>query len=312
MKYVGIFLFTLLFISCSNKEVAPPLVLEGINQENYPKVDGSTSLEPLQTMIACKLLGGRYKWMENLATNGTWMLAPDYSDIPREFFLERVKTSQTHQSIINLIDRNADLTLSARKMSEDEKAHAVSKSVSVIETPIALDALVFLVHPSNPVKSLTVAQLRDIYLGKITNWKEVGGKDAKINPYVRNQNSGSQELMESLLMNGQEPPEWPQEIISSMMQAFSTIRYDENGICFTVYYYKESIVRDNNGVKSLALNGVYPDKKSIAERKYPFNAEVYAVIRSDLDRNSMAYRLYELLQTSAGKGVIRESGYVPN
>lgn len=312
MKNFGIFLITFWLFSCNSKDIAPTLALEGITLDNYPKVDGSTSLEPLQTLIACKLLGGRYEWRQNLFTDNTWALQPDFNDIPREFFLERVKTSQTHNSIVNLIDKKADLTLSARKMSEEEKTHAVSKGVTLIETPIALDALVFLLNPANPVKSLTTKQLQDIYTGKITNWKEVGGKDAKINPYIRNQNSGSQELMESLLMKGVWRPEWPQEIISSMMQAFSTIRYDENGICFTVYYYKESIVRDNERVKSMSIDGIYPDKKSISSKSFPFTAEVYAMIRSDLDRNSMAYKLYELLQTPAGKGVIRESGYVPN
>lgn len=310
MRVIGIFLVGFFLLCCGNKDIAPPLTLEGITQENYPRVDGSTSLEPLQTLIACKLLGGRYQWVQALHSDNTWMLRPDYNDIPLDFFKERIKTSQTHNSFINLIDKKADLTLSARKMSKDEKAYADKMGVTLIETPIALDALVFLLNPANGVKSLTSKQIQDIYLGKLTNWKDAGGKDAKINPYIRNANSGSQELMESLVVPGQELPDWPQEIISSMLQAFTTIRNDVNGICFTVYYYKESIVRDNTNVKSLAVNGISPDKKSISSKTYPYTAEVYAVIRSDLDPGSMAYRLYELLQTPAGKNVIRESGYI--
>ncbi len=312
MRISAIILISLFLLSCDRKEVTPPFVLEGITQENFPRIDGSTSVQPLQTLIACKLLGARYEWRQALHLDNTWGLLPDYDDVPYEFFRERIKTSQTHQSFINLIDNEADLTLSARKMSDDEKAYADSKGVTLIETPIALDALVFLLNPSNPVKSLTSEQLRDIYLGKLTNWKEVGGRDVKINPYIRNANSGSQELMEALVMQGQELPEWPEEIVSTMLQAFVTIRNDVNGICYTVYYYKDRIVRDNENVKSLAVNGIYPDQKSISSRTYPYTAEVYVVIRSDLDRNSMAYKLYELLQTPAGKSAIRESGYIPN
>lgn len=312
MRISAIILIGLFVLSCDRKEVGPLFVLEGITRENFPRIDGSTSVQPLQALIACKLLGARYQWQQALHLDNTWRLLPDYDDIPYEFFQERIKTSQTHQSFINLIDNEADLTISARKMSEDEKAYADSKGITLIETPIALDAFVFLLNPSNPVKSLTSEQLRDIYLGKLTNWKEVGGRDAKINPYIRNANSGSQELMEALVMQGQELPEWPEEIVSSMLQAFLTIRNDVNGICYTVYYYKDRIVRDNENVKSLAVNGIYPDQKSISSKAYPYTAEVYAVIRSDLDRNSMAYKLYELLQTPAGKSAIRESGYIPN
>jgi phosphate transport system substrate-binding protein len=67
-----------------------------------------------------------------------------------------------------------------------------------------------------------------------------------------------------------------------------------------------------NIAKTIAVDGVAPDKNSIRGKKYPFVSEVYAVIRSDLDRNSMAYKIYELLMTEKGKKVITESGYVSN
>ena len=64
-------------------------------------------------------------------------------------------------------------------------------------------------------------------------------------------------------------------------------------------------------IKTLAVNGIMPDKNSIKTKAYPFVANVYVSIRSDLDQNSMAYKLYEWLQTPSGKSVIEESGYVP-
>ena len=60
------------------------------------------------------------------------------------------------------------------------------------------------------------------------------------------------------------------------------------------------------------INGISPDKKSISGKNYPYVAEVYATIRTGLDRNSMAYKLYELLQTEAGKNTNLESGYIPH
>ena len=300
-------LICLVFVSCKKETVNLPFTIEGITMENYPKVDGSTSTDPLNRLIACKLLGYNYKWEQALAMNGLWYLS---TDIPQEFVTERLKSSQTHNSIINLIDKQADLILSARKMSPDEKEYADNAGVSLIETPIALDAFIFVANLSNPVKSLTTKQVQDIYTGKIKNWKEVGGNDKTIKPYIRNQNSGSQELMETLVMQGliiadlnvDYEPELP-----SMSMVFSKLRSDVDALGYTVYYYKEQIVRDKV-VKSLAINAVEPTEKSIKNKIYPYIAEVYVAIRSDLDKNSMAYKLYELLQSEAAKSVIAERG----
>lgn len=304
-------LISLVFVSCKKETVNLPFTIEGITMENYPKVDGSTSTDPLNRLIACKLLRYNYEWEQALFMNGLWYLS---TDIPQEFVTERLKSSQTHNSIINLIDKQADLILSARKMSPDEKEYADNAGVSLIETPIALDAFIFVANLSNPVKSLTTKQIQDIYTGKIKNWKEVGGNDKTIKPYIRNQNSGSQELMETLVMQGliiadlnvDYEPELP-----SMSMVFSKLRSDVDALGYTVYYYKEQIVRDKV-VKSLAINAVEPTEKSIKNKIYPYVAEVYVAIRSDLDKNSMAYKLYELLQSEEAKSVIAESGYIAN
>ena len=93
---------------------------------------------------------------------------------------------------------------------------------------------------------------------------------------------------------------------------YSEIKANKNGICFTPHYYKEYMAGEKENVKTLAVNGIAPNKKSIKNKTYPFVANVYVSIRSDLDRNSMAYKLYEWLQTESGNRVIEESGYVPN
>lgn len=93
-------------------------------------------------------------------------------------------------------------------ISRDEKAYANEKSVTLDETPIALDGFIFITHKNNPVKTVTREQIRGIYMGEITNWKEVGGKDLAITPYIREPNSGSQEKMETIVMKGLEMPKW--------------------------------------------------------------------------------------------------------
>ena len=293
--------------------------INGINTDNYPRVDGSTSTEPLNTLIACKLFGWRYEWKPYMLGNGIWFLEPNKEDIPDNFFGERIKSSQTHNSIINLIDNQTDIIISARKMSADEKSYAESMGVSLIETPIALDALVFLLNKQNIVNSLTVTQIQDIYKGNITNWNELGGTVDGIKPFIRNANSGSQEMMKEIVMDNVGMPNWDvgytnDEIISTMAAVYVELSMYQNGICFTPHYYKEYIIRDAVGAsntKSIEINGIYPNANTIENKTYPFVANVYVSIRSDLDPNSMAYKLYEWLQTPSGKSVIKESGYVP-
>jgi phosphate transport system substrate-binding protein len=301
---------SLIFLACEKEEAKnSSFKIEGITMENYPKMDGSTSTDPLNRMIACKLLGYNYKWQEAVHLNGTWYLQ---TDLPQEFVAERLAASQTHNSIINLIDKKADLILSARKASAEEKQYADEAGVSLIETPIALDAFIFVVNLNNPVKSLTTKQVVDIYTGKIKNWKEVGGNNKDIKPFTRNKNSGSQELMETLVMQGTPIADFDVDYepeLPGMYLVFSTLRFNEDALCYTVYYYKEHIVR-GNVVKSLAINGIQPSKTSIHSRRYPYVSEVYATIRSDLDPNSMAYKLYELLQTESARTIISESGYI--
>jgi phosphate transport system substrate-binding protein len=141
----------------------------------------------------------------------------------------------------------------------------------------------------------------------------VGGLDVPINPYIRNVNSGSQELMESLDMKDVSNMGFPiasEEIIFSMAGVFETISNVPYGIGYTVYYKEHILSSLGRMVKSVAINGVYPNKENISNKSYPYVAEVYVVIRSDLDKSSQAYKVYEFLQAEKGKQVIRESGYL--
>lgn len=288
-------------------------LIEGLTLDNFPVMDGSTSTDPLIRLAASRLLGYYAEW-EKETGYYTWNVA---TNLPETFVEQRLKSSQTHNSFINLVDGSVDMIFSARTMSPEENAYANVVGVTLIETPIALDALVFLEHKDNPVNSLTHDQIQDIYTLRTTNWNEVGGNDLPIVPFVRNKNSGSQELMESLVMTDPIPDGFFREnlpesqIIQGMTPVISSTASAPGGLSYTVYFFKEKMIRDAFNVKMLAVNDVYSDKTTIADRTYPFTAEVYLIIRDDLDLSSMAYKIYEAMQSNLGKQIIAESGYVP-
>ena len=163
---------TAIFIctSCDKEEestVSP--YIEGLTIDSYPIMDGSTSTLPLNTVIACELMGLDYQWKEtkDFGTS-TWSIEPKIGSGLRKKFEKVVKSSQTHNSYINLIDKEADIVLTARTMSPDEKKYADDRGVNLIETPIAIDAFIFIINPQNPIDELTTEDIQNIYIGKVT------------------------------------------------------------------------------------------------------------------------------------------------
>lgn len=311
-RFVLLLSALILSVSCSKNEETF-VGIEDISFENYPKVDGSTSARVLNVMVACKLLDVPYIWLPPGAVT-EWTLNPIRTELPeqyKDFFWEHVKSSQTHGAFMNLIDGNADIILTHRTISPDEKVHADSFEVTLIETPIALDAFVFVVNKNNPVKSLTVNQVQKIYTGEISNWSQVGGNNASIKAFTRPRNSGSEEVLRELVMDGLEPADFPESAIGGMSQVFGEILNNVDGICYTFNNYKDLQARvPDSEVPKLAINGISPNKNTVKNRSYPFISEVHVAIRSDLDHNTMAYKLYEWLQSENAKSTITECGFI--
>jgi len=287
--------------------------IDDLTIDNYPKVDGSTSTEPLQILIACKLFDIEYSWVYlSFSFNYPYHLMPSCDIKPDigKFITENIHHSGTHTSFLNLINKNVDLIITARTASEEEIFLADSLKINLIETPVALDAFIFIVNINNNVNSLTTKQIQDIYTGSITRWNEVGGTNIEIHPYQRNINSGSQELMKSLIMKDLTMIDLPDMIAYGMIGLINQIEYDKQGLGYSVNYYTQYMIRSDS-IKLIAIDGVYPDYNTLKNKEYGYTTNVYAIIREDLENSTTAYKLHELLSTVSGQRVINESGYIP-
>jgi phosphate transport system substrate-binding protein len=289
---------------------------EGTNPKfQYPRVDGSTSTHPLEVLIACKRFDINYTWLRNPYFDDAYTVYPFSNDPEKEYIVENISDNivhhGTHGAYVNLIENRTDLILVARSPSKDELDLAKEMGVELEIKPVALDAFVFIVNINNPVNNLTVEQIQNIYTGNITNWTEVGGNNGNITPYLRNNNSGSHELMKSLVMKDLDiigvPEIW---ILGGMMGPINKMHYDPSGICYSVYFYKE-FMAPARSIKMIGVNGVYPNSVSIGSKEYVFTTEVYSVIRSDLPEDSEAYQLRDWILSKEGQDVVKESGYVP-
>ena len=298
-----------------NNEI--PASMKDVTINNFPILDGSDSTSPLRYILMCKLLGFDYEWQASPfiqnPDEAPKQVVPIFTcseDERRELLTKRLLNSNTHQSFMNLIDDKVEVIITARSISRDEKAYADEQGVSLIEKPIARDALAFMVNLKNPVDNLSIEQIQGIYTGEIVNWSEVGGLDCMMKPYVRNRNSGSQEKFETMVMVGLTIKDFPEiQIGSTMMAPYYQLEQDTAGIAFTPFYYYKVMV-GSGSTKAIGVNGVAMTKENIKNDTYPYTSHVYTAVRSDIDKSSMAYRLFEFLTSEEGQAIVDESGYV--
>ncbi|MCJ7823931.1 MAG: substrate-binding domain-containing protein [Anaerolineales bacterium] len=280
---------------------------------NYPRVDGSTSAYPMQITLACQILDVPCFWQEGDLFGALRRIIPDPEFEGSSDQVEMILSiwhNGTHNSYTNLIEGNSELIIVARPPSEDELQAAEQAGVQLELKPVALDAFVFVLNEENPVDDIPLESIRSVYTGEITLWWKLGGRLDEIHTYQRNRNSGSQELMESLVMRGASMIESPDMILDSMMGPINAIGDDPLGIGYSVYFYA-AFIFPHERVKMIAVDGVHPTSENIADRSYPLTTEVYAVIRGDAHQESAARLLLDWLQTAEGQAAIAESGYVP-
>lgn len=179
------------------------------------------------------------------------------------------------------------------------------------QVPIAWDAIVFIVHPDNPVTSLTTQQARDIYTGKITNWRQVGGKDQPIELYVRRGKiSGVGRTMRELLFSN-----YDQEFTGAKFVVASTTPLEEgvvsnpNGMGATGVSSAQRRVREGQ-LKILNLNGKEPSFANIKSGQYLMYRPLYLVSNgAAADPQVKDFIAFAL--SREGQDVIRKTGTVP-
>ncbi len=198
------------------------------------------------------------------------------------------------------------------KADADQAQLAQSLGVEFTYTSIGRDGFVFMVNADNPVDSLTIDQVKDIYSGKITNWAQVGGNDAPIGAYQRNSNSGSQSMMERFM--GDVPlAEAPEKLVEgSMGDIVRTLANYDNGlnaIGYSFRYYATDLVGDYN-IKLLAIDGISPTAENISDESYPITSDFYAVTRKG-DSNDELCAFLEWICGSQGQELVEKSGYAP-
>ncbi|ADV43884.1 PstS family phosphate ABC transporter substrate-binding protein [Bacteroides helcogenes] len=213
----------------------------------------------------------------------------------------------TGVGISALLDETTDIAMASRAIKFSEKMKAKAAGEELEEIPIAYDALAVVVHPSNPVKQLTRRQLEDIFRGKITNWKQVGGDDRKIVVYSRETSSGTYEFFkESVLKN-------KNYMSSSLsMPATGAIIQSVSQTRGAIGYVGLAYVSPRIKTLSVSYDGRHfatPTLENAVNKSYPIVRPLFYYYNK-----KNAEKIAPLLQfmlSPAGQGIIKKSGYIP-
>jgi phosphate transport system substrate-binding protein len=197
--------------------------------------------------------------------------------------------------------------------SEEELDLAQQHDIELIQKPVCYDAFVFITHKDNPVESLTLEQVRGIYSGTITNWNEVGGDDAPIIAYQREENSGSQSGMIDLVMK--DTPMLPPETVpivggmGPLVDAVAEYQNNSVSIGYTYKYYIDNLYKDEN-IKILQIEGIAADEEHIKAESYPLTTCYYGVIRAG-EESATAGRFLDWIRSAEGQACVAQAGYIP-
>lgn len=293
----------------------------GLTVDNFPLLDGATASQPIRSLISCAAFNGGCDYWYETEAREMFLSANFYKSGLNNEDQEKIrikieKNSKTHDAYLNLIQGKNDLILVSTKPSADETKEAGKIGVKLELTPIGLDGFIFLTHKDNPIKNLNTIDIINIYTKKETNWKKFNGVDSEIKAFVRPQNSGSQELMQKLVMKEIKVSPWFEEekfIFKGMSELIEGVEKYENSLGYSLYYYKNTMIDKRElrpNVKLISVDGVDANPENIASRKYPYTFEIYAVTRIDEPKNSPAYQIKEWLTSAEGQALIRKAGYV--
>ena len=246
-------------------------------------------------------------WAEKLSIKGSTTVLPIAQKAAEEFMKiypdinVSVSGGGSGNGIKAIIDGATDVADSSRFIKQKEVAMAVEKGVYPVPFAVARDCIVPVVHPSNNISDLSLAQLKKIYEGKITNWKEVGGPDLEIVVISRDTSSGTYEVWEDIVMEGARvyPGALLQASNGAVAQAVAKNKY-------AIGYIGLSYL--NKDLKTLTVDG---EEASIENAvAYPVSRELFMFTRGWPTGKVMKFINY-MLHPSKGQKIAAEVGYVP-
>lgn len=268
----------------------------GFDKE-MPVIDGSTSTYPFTEAVY----------------NALFHSGMTHSQFPK-------KHSKSHASYERLINGEVDMLFASVYPASDILKLAEEKGVELELIPIAYDAMVFFTNADNPISGLSQEQITDIYVNNAYgNWAELGGSDALLYAYCRNNDSGSHAQMEKHFLHGGEiHPEVQKETSDTMLNVLTDVMKAQTdspfgyGLGYSIFYYFNNMdlfYNTKTKLKLLEIDGIMPTDETIADSSYPLSNNTYIVLRKDTPSDAPARKMAEFMLSEAGQECVESAGF---
>lgn len=281
----------------------PTFLIE--NEEDMPVLDGAEALYPMYAALAKNV----YKDVDKIEMK--WLEETD-----KPYTNGKIVTfTNTVEGFSRLIYKDefngagVDMFFGAYP-SKEQLDEAKQLGIELGITPIGKEAFVFFVEKDNPVDNLTTEQIKAIYHGDITNWEEVGGNSEKILAFQRPKNSGSQTMMEYFMgdISLKEPQTY--EMVSAMAGVIKKVAQynnEDGALGYTFRYFLEELNQEED-VKILNVDGIYPSLENIENGNYPLTSNICLITRKN-DPNPYVKKMIDFILSDDGQEIIRKTGY---
>ena len=248
-------------------------------------------------------------WAGNIVIKGSTTVLPIAQKVAEAYMKQNpdVKISisggGSGNGIKALIDGSTDIADSSRFIKTKEVKLAVEKGRYPVPFAVAYDCIVPVVHSSNSLKNITMAQLKDIYMGKIKNWKEIGGPDRPVVVISRDTSSGTYEVWHKKVLKKQRvfPGALLQASNGAVVQAVSK---NKNAIGYIGLGYMEKTVN------ALTVDGIKGSEETTLNGKFPISRPLY-MFTPGWPQGEVLNFINFVMNPEKGQRYVSDAGYVP-
>ena len=210
--------------------------------------------------------------------------------------------------IASLINKTADIAMASRNIKSSEVEALKKEGINVEEVVLGYDGITVIINHGNHIKNLDKKTLAGVFAGEITNWKELGGDDAKIVVLSRDSSSGTHAYFKEEILRGGDKKsvvEYGQDTL--YMPSNQAILQEVAKSKYAIGYIGMGYMNDT--VDSLAVNGVKPTFETVADKTYPIAREVFWYV--DSARDGVTKEVVDFAVSSKGQEIVKEEGFVP-